>query len=125
MPGVIGALTLALLDPATACARSASLEAVARGYPLTVLLAVLLVFLAGLAIWRKAQSLARRWTDAHVPLVVKPGAYDEVAADLDRALERCRARGRAASGAGGDVEAGPMAGRRGRHELERRWCPSG
>src|SRR6478735_775800 len=62
------------------------LEAVARGYPLTVLLAVLLVFLAVLAIWRKAGSLARRWTDAHVPMVVNPGAYDQVADDLDRAL---------------------------------------
>ena len=62
-------------------------ESVARGYPLTVLLSVLLVFLAALAIFRKAQSLARGWTDAHVPLVIVPGKYDEVASDLDRALE--------------------------------------
>jgi hypothetical protein len=62
-------------------------ESVARGYPLTVLLAVLLVFLAGLAVFRKVRSLARGWSDAHVPLVVRPGRYDEVAADLDRALE--------------------------------------
>ena len=39
-----------------------------------------------LAIWRKASSLARRWADAHVPMVVKPGAYDQVADDLDKAL---------------------------------------
>ena len=44
-----------------------TVEAIARGYPLTLLLAVLLVFLAGLAIWRKGWSLAKRWTDAHVP----------------------------------------------------------
>jgi hypothetical protein len=31
-------------------------------------------------------SLIRRWTDAHVPMVVKPGAYEQVANDLDRAL---------------------------------------
>ena len=66
--------------------RPRAIEAVPRGYPLTVLLAVLLVFLAVLAIWRKGFSLARRWTDAHVPMVVKPGAYDQVADDLDRAL---------------------------------------
>ena len=58
---------------------------IARGYPLTVLLSVLLIFLAGLAVYRKARSLAHRWTDAHVPLVVKPGAYDAVASDLDAA----------------------------------------
>ena len=86
VPGVIGALTMML----TAGDRSAKriAESVARGYPLTVLLSVLLVFLAGLAIFRKAQSLARGWTDAHVSLVIIPGKYDEVAADLDRALEQ-------------------------------------
>ena len=85
VPGVIGGLTLALSSTAERTARRVA-EAVARGYPLTVLLAVLLVFLAGLAIWRKGHSLIRRWTDAHVPLVVNPGAYDQVAADLDRAV---------------------------------------
>jgi hypothetical protein len=85
VPGVVGVLTLALTSKEERAGRRA-LEAVARGYPLTVLLAVLLVFLAVLAIWRKASSLARRWTDAHVPMVVKPGAYDQVADDLDRAL---------------------------------------
>ena len=53
---------------------------------MTLLLALLLVFLAGLAIWRKVWSLAKGWTDAHVPLVVKLGAYDQVADDLDRAV---------------------------------------
>jgi hypothetical protein len=85
VPGVVGVLTLALASREERGVRRA-LEGVARGYPLTVLLAVLLVFLAGLAIWRKGSSLARRWTDAHVPMVVKPGAYDQVAGDLDRAL---------------------------------------
>ncbi len=85
VPGVVGILTLALTSKDERSPRRA-LEAVARGYPLTVLLAVLLVFLALLAIWRKGNSLVRRWTDAHVPLVVNPGAYDQVADDLDRAL---------------------------------------
>jgi hypothetical protein len=85
VPAIVGGLILALSSPADRHGREA-VKAILRGYPLTVLLAVLMVFLAGLAIWRKAHSLARRWTDAHVPLVVKPGAYDEVAADLDRAV---------------------------------------
>lgn len=85
VPGVIGALTLMLNAGDRSAKRIA--ESVARGYPLTVLLSVLLVFLAALAIFRKAQSLARGRTDAHVPLVIVPGKYDEVASDLDRALE--------------------------------------
>ena len=85
VPAVIGALTLMLAAPVDRSAKRV-VESVARGYPLTVLLSVLLIFLAGLAIFRKAQSLAKRWTDAHVPLVIEPGKYDEVAADLDQAL---------------------------------------
>ena len=86
VPGVIGALTLMVSGSSDRSAKRIA-ESVARGYPLTVLLSVLLVFLAGLAIFRKAQSLAKGWTDAHVPLVIEPGRYDEVASDLDRALE--------------------------------------
>jgi hypothetical protein len=85
VPAVLGGLTLALVPAQSRTARGTA-EAILRGYPLTLLLAVLLVFLAGLAIWRKGWSLAKRWTDAHVPLVVKPGAYDQVADDLDRAV---------------------------------------
>jgi hypothetical protein len=85
VPGVVGIVTLALTAKDERTPRRA-LESVARGYPLTILLAVLLVFLALLAIWRKGISLVHRWTDAHVPMVVKPGAYEQVADDLDRAL---------------------------------------
>ena len=95
VPGVVGAMTLLLATDTRRTARGIA-EAIARGYPLTLLLAVLLVFLACLAVWRKGTSLTRRWTDAHVPMVVKPGAYEAVARDLDDAL----------SAAGLDLEAG-------------------
>ena len=95
VPAAVGAMTLLLQADAKRTGRGI-VEAIARGYPLTLLLAVLLVFLACLAIWRKGTSLARRWSDAHVPMVVKPGAYEEVAHDLDDAL----------SAAGLDLEAG-------------------
>ena len=85
VPGVIGALTLMLSDRAARTPRRIA-TSVLRGYPLTVLLSVLLIFLAGLAMFRKARSVVKRWTDAHVPIVVQPGKYDEVAADLDAAL---------------------------------------
>jgi hypothetical protein len=85
VPAVVGIL-VALLRPADERTPRVIAESIARGYPLTVLLAVLLLFLAGLAIWRKGTSLARGWTDAHVPIVVTAGAYDQVAADLDAAV---------------------------------------
>jgi hypothetical protein len=85
LPAIVGGMTLALGSPADRTPRGIA-TAIVRGYPLTILLAVLLIFLAGLAVWRKAQSLARRWTDAHVPIVVGPGAYEQVADDLDRAV---------------------------------------
>ncbi len=85
VPAVVGVLTLMLQPDRPRTPRRVA-GAIGRGYPLTALLAVLLVFLAALAIYRRARSLARRWDDAHVPLVVEPGRYDEVADDLDRAL---------------------------------------
>ena len=84
-PAVIGACTLSLLPRGERTPRDA-VSAVLRGYPLTALLALLLVFLAVLAVARKAISLRKGWTDAHVPLVVLPGRYDDVAADLDAAV---------------------------------------
>jgi hypothetical protein len=61
--------------------------AVFRGYPFTLVLAVTIVFLAGLSLVRKASSMARRWQDAHVPVIVKPGGYDRVVADLESVLD--------------------------------------
>jgi hypothetical protein len=55
VPGVLGILTLAL-SPDTGRDARRTIEAVLRGYPLTVLLAILLLFLAGLAVWRKGHS---------------------------------------------------------------------
>jgi hypothetical protein len=61
--------------------------AVFRGYPFTFVLAVTIVFLGGVSLVRKAMSLARRWQDAHVPVIVKPGGYERVVADLESVLD--------------------------------------
>jgi hypothetical protein len=37
---------------------------------------------------RKLRSLARGLSDAHIPVVVKPGGYEQVATDLEAALEQ-------------------------------------
>jgi hypothetical protein len=36
---------------------------------------------------RKLRSLARRWSDAHIPVVVRPGGYETVIRDLEAALD--------------------------------------
>lgn len=57
-----------------------------RGYLLAPLISALLVFLAGVGITRKVRSKRHGWSDTHVPIVVKPGGYDQMVADLRDAL---------------------------------------
>ena len=57
-----------------------------RGYLLTPLIGGLLIFLAGVGIARKVRSKRHGWSDTHVPIVVKPGGYDQMVADLHDAL---------------------------------------
>jgi len=61
---------------------------VLRGYPFTFVLALTIVVLGGVALVRKVRSLAKRWEDAHVPVVVKPGGYDGVLEALEDVLDR-------------------------------------
>ncbi len=84
-PGLVGIL-VAMLDRANPRTPHLLARAIVRGYLVTALLAVLLVFLALLALWRRLLSLRRGWTDAHVSFVVKQGAYVRVAADLRDAI---------------------------------------
>ncbi len=46
-----------------------------------------LVLLGLVGIARFVHHLALRWTDAHVAVVVRPGGYEQVVADLERALD--------------------------------------
>jgi hypothetical protein len=58
-----------------------------RGYLLAPLISGLLIFLAGVGIVRKVRSRRHGWSDIHVPIVVKPGGYDQMVRDLGDALE--------------------------------------
>jgi hypothetical protein len=87
LPPVLSLATLKLLRPEDQPKGIAPmLLHLARGYPLAAGLALLLVFLGIIGLARKVGSLARRWTDTHIPIVVKPGGYEQLAADLDRAI---------------------------------------
>jgi hypothetical protein len=86
VPAVVGGATLFILDPADRPRGAALVTHVARGYPLCAALAVTLVILAAVGAARFVHHRAIGWVDAHVPIVVRPGGYDRVTADLERAL---------------------------------------
>ncbi|HET7703932.1 MAG TPA: hypothetical protein VFK35_11075 [Candidatus Limnocylindrales bacterium] len=87
VPAIVGIATIFVVDPASRPRGAAIVGQVVRGYPLSAALAATLVILAGVAIVRFVHHLAIRWVDAHVPIVVHPGGYDQVVADLERALD--------------------------------------
>jgi hypothetical protein len=58
-----------------------------RGYPFAVALVLILVLLAVVGIVRKVRSLSKHWEDAHIPMVVKPGAYTVVLAEVEKTLD--------------------------------------
>jgi hypothetical protein len=86
IPLLIGIGAIVLTDANTRPKGGGLVSAVLRGYPFTLVLAVTIVFLAVVAAIRKVRSLAKRWEDAHVAVVVKPGGYDRVVADLEGVL---------------------------------------
>ncbi len=65
---------------------AAILVEIGRGYLLAPLIGGLLIFLGGVGIARKVRSKRHGWADVHVPIVVKPGGYDRMVADLRDAL---------------------------------------
>jgi hypothetical protein len=87
IPLGIGAAAVYVTE-ASARPRAAGLiRGVLRGYPFTVVLALTIVFLAVVSVVRKIRSLWKRWEDAHVPIVVKPGGYERLIRDLEEVLD--------------------------------------
>ena len=87
IPLAIGAAAIYVTEADRRPKGSALVVGVLRGYPFTLVLALTIIVLAGVALVRKLQSLSKRWEDAHVPVVVKPGGYDAVLARLEGVLD--------------------------------------
>jgi hypothetical protein len=87
LPLVIGFLTVLVVDANRRPKEVGFVAQVLRGYLYAPVLAVTLVILAAIAVWRKGMALARRQEDAHVAVIVKPGGYEQVVADIERALD--------------------------------------
>jgi hypothetical protein len=87
IPALIGVAAVMVTEPAQRRRGRGLASGVLRGYPFTLVLAVTIAVLAGVSAVRKVRSLAKRWEDAHVPVVMKPGGYETVLADLERVLD--------------------------------------
>jgi hypothetical protein len=89
LPAMLGIATLLLVKPGD---RPTDIPGIVvqglRGYPLTAGLALMLVFLAVIGVVRKISSLLRRRSDAHIPIVLKPGGYEGLVDDLDAAISQ-------------------------------------
>src|SRR6266511_1535486 len=116
LPLGIGVASRFLVEPQHRPAGRAALLGVLRGYPFALLLALTLVLLSAVALSTKVMSLARRWEDAHVPIVLKPGGYDGLIDGLADALEDRLL----AAAAGVDGGAGPVAIRQDLAAVDRR-----
>ncbi len=88
IPLLIGAAALFIADPVARPQRLNLAGGVLRGYPFTLVLAITILVLGAVSVVRKVRSLAKRWEDAHVPMIVKPNGYDTVLADLEGVLRR-------------------------------------
>ena len=87
LPILIGVAGLFLLDPPDRPTGIARVVTVLRGYPYAAVLALVLLTLLLIAPIRKLRTILKRWEDAHIAMVVQPGGYERVAADMERTLD--------------------------------------
>jgi hypothetical protein len=86
LPALVGAVSLLLQDPDDRPTGTARLRAVLRGYPFTLGLAVTLLMMCVLAPVMKLQTVLRRWTSQHIPVVVESNDYDDVVEQVQHVL---------------------------------------
>src|SRR4029079_17077752 len=86
VPVAIGLAAAFVSEDATERNPGALISSGIRGYPFSITLTLMLGLLAVVAIGRKIRSLSHKWEDSHIPMVVKPGAYEAVLADVQEPL---------------------------------------
>jgi len=88
LPLAVGAGGLLLMDAADRPSRiGGKAVQVLRGYPYAAVLSLVILFLLVVAPIFKLRTIIKRWEDAHIPIVIKPDAYDRVASDLEAAVD--------------------------------------
>lgn len=88
LPLANGALSTRLPDEGNRPKGRALATAILRGYPNSLALFVVLVWMMVVAPLGKIRGLIKRWEAAHVPIAVKVSGYDKVVQDLAAALDR-------------------------------------
>ena len=88
IPLIIGAAAIFLTEAGRRPKGGGLLVGILRGYPFTLVLALTIIVLGGVALARKLRSLSKRWEDAHVPVIVQPGGYERVLDALEGVLDR-------------------------------------
>jgi hypothetical protein len=88
LPLGVGAGGLMLMDAADRPdGIGAKVVQVMRGYPYAAVLSLVILFLLVVAPIFKLRTIIKRWDDAHIPIVIKPDAYERVAGDLEAAVD--------------------------------------
>lgn len=87
LPALIGLLGYLVPEKANRPTGADAVKQVLRGYPLAFVLSVVMVFLPLVALVRRIRSLAKGWSDIHVPVVAKPGGYERTVYDIETALD--------------------------------------
>ncbi len=88
LPLVNGALSTRLPPEDSRPKGRALATTILRGFPNSLALFVVLVWMMVVAPLGKIRALLRRWESVHVPIAVKLGGYDTVVQDLAGALSR-------------------------------------
>lgn len=86
LPVLIGVAAAVVSSDTTSRGPKEIVIAGLRGYPFAFALAVMLVLLAVVGIGRKIRALRHKWQDTHIPLMVKPGAYEAVLHEVTKTL---------------------------------------
>jgi hypothetical protein len=86
LPLVVGIAALVVMDKEQRPKGAGLVLSIGRGYPFTLLLAGTIALLGVVALIRRLRALSKRWEDAHVSVIVKPGGYDDVLKRLGTVL---------------------------------------
>src|SRR5579871_2252584 len=87
IPPVVGVVSIHLVEPADQPHGSTAVaKRVLSGYPATLGLAITLILVTVLVPFMKLPALVRRWSTAHVPVIVEATDYLEVVGELEQVL---------------------------------------
>ena len=88
LPPGVGAGGLLLMDPADRPKGiGGKVIQVLRGYPYVAVLSLVILFLLVVAPIFKLRTIIKRWEDAHIPIAIKPDGYEQVAGELEAAVD--------------------------------------